>query len=128
MSTMTKKLPVSLSFGNYHTDKNEFLIPLSDPRGRATGFVGLKSGAIHEYGAVSFVGKPLSAEEIVAKMLSFGRCVGDVADVQNSIERYLEQMNAFRIGNVVEIHYEEGRFLLRKVADHPPRQQERKLP
>ena len=124
----TKKMPVSLSYGEFSTKKNEFLVPFVQNESK-NDFMGIKSGEEFKYGAISYIGKEISPNDIMDKMVKAG--VGNTSkeDLLIVLDRYLESLQSFKIGNIIQIEYlPDGDFNLVKVAEKPPRKKRSKLP
>ena len=80
-------------------------------------FVGIKSGDVVDEGAVSYLGKPVSATELAER--AAGPEPG--ATVISLMERYVTLLQGFKIGNVLRLQYGEGgQFELIRVANSPP--------
>jgi len=104
MSTTTKKFPVSVSFGDFVTRKDEFLVPIiggSDTH----EFMGISSGSPFPYGAVSYIGKAVSVADVLDKMMRAGINIPDATEAQEAFGSYLKELQEFRVGNVVAIEY-----------------------
>lgn len=124
----TKKMPVSLSYGEFSTKKNEFLVPLFQ-KGSTSGFIGIKSGEEFPFGAISYIGKEISAKDIFDKIISAGIEIPNRGALIEMLEDYLKKLQSFKIGNIIKIEYlTERNFNLIKVAEKPPRERTSKLP
>lgn len=129
MERKTKRLPVSLSFGNFKCSSSEFLIPFTGGNDHPTGFMGIKTGKSFPYGALSFLGKEISTPEILDKLKSCKTQIWDAPAVVKILNRYLEKLQEFRIGNILEIEYlMEGDIRLIKIAERPPTEKGTHLP
>jgi hypothetical protein len=130
MEIRTKKLPVSLSFGEFKSNSNEFLIPvLKSEERNPSGFMGIKSGKRFPFGALSFLGKAISASDILGKIGATRMKSLDMSAAISDLNSYLEKLQAFKIGNVLEIEYlSNGDIRLIKVAERPPSEKGPKLP
>jgi len=128
LTTTTKKLPVSLSYGAFQTAAHEFLIPALDAR--IEGFEGLTSGRVFPYGAVSYLGKEITVGEVFARLVDSGRKIDSVDQTIKLLEAYFEKLHEYRIGNVLTVERcatAPCGFDLKKVANAPP-QARKKLP
>jgi len=122
MSPTTKKLLVSVSFESFKAKSNEFLVPLMGV-GETSEFVGIESGKRFPYGALSYIGKAVSATDVLRRMSAGGIDVPNPDAALEVIEKYLERLQEFRMGNVLGISYSpDGDFHLVKVANRPPRE------
>lgn len=130
MNTKTKKLPVSLSYGDFKTTENEFLIPfLQNNERKLKGFMGIKSGNRFPFGALSFVGKPVSASNILNKLAFLKQDSSDLERYEQYLQEYLEKLQNFKIGNILEIQYmPNGGIMLTKLAERPPIKNIPKIP
>jgi hypothetical protein len=124
----TKKMPVSLSYEEFRTNKNEFLVPFIQGD-KKDAFMGIKSGDEFRYGAISYIGKEISTNDILDKMEKAGVLTKSKEDLIASINRYLEEIQSLKIGNIIKIEYlPDGNFNLVKVAEKPPGKKRSKLP
>ncbi len=122
-----KKLPVSTSYSKSKTRKNEFLVPGGESI-NGNNFIGITTGEEFEYGAISYIGKEISAKDIMDKIMKNEVCKKKAASLY-ALEIYLEKLSVLKIGNIIKIQYlENGDFNLIKIADRPPRKFMRKLP
>ena len=119
--TTTKKFPVSISFSSFKATTDEFVVP-AIPSIDSNDFIGIRSGKRFPYGAVSYIGKAISAGDVLEKMESAGMNVGDKTVAIDTLERFLVQLQDFKVGNILTIQYSgEGDFTLVKVAERPGR-------
>ena len=124
----TKKMPVCISFGNFKTSKDEFLIPFVQKE-LENGFMGIKSGGIFHYGVLSYLGIEISSTDIINKILNSGIKILNTETLNIVLEDYINKLQSFKIGNIIEIEYlKENEFKLVKVSEKPPRKIKRKLP
>jgi hypothetical protein len=129
MEIKTRRLLVSLTFGSFKCTSNEFLIPFLKIEERINGFLGIKSGKIFTYGAVSFIGKEISASDILRRIDASKVKTMDLSTALRVLNSYLEKLQAFKIGNVLEIEYlPNGDLRMIKVAERPPSEKGPKLP
>jgi hypothetical protein len=122
MPITTKKLPVSQSA------KGEFVVP--DPHGRSRDvFLGIESGTEFQTAALSYIGREVSAQEVVDKFLKYSESTVSISDLVRCFESYLRQLQAFKIGNILKIEHLEGcDFKLSCVARSPTKGRSRRLP
>jgi hypothetical protein len=121
----TKKFPVSLGKDGSPTTRSEFIIPplCGEPTGT---FIGLESGRERKQGAISYIGKQITTDDVLLKLNLLPK---DVDAARKKLDYFLTQLQSFRLGNVISIQHDvDGSFILKKEADHPRRKQERKLP
>jgi len=121
----TKKLPVSIGKSGEPTKGSEFIIPSLSTHAKNV-FIGLKSGKEYELGCISYIGKEIDEENVISKLEKEPL---NLKDSKRIINEYLEQLQNYKIGNVVSIQYNDnGSFILKKEANRPPSQSKSKLP
>jgi hypothetical protein len=117
----TKKLPVSISYGKYQAKSHEFLIP---PLTNGVGeFQGLISGKPFLYGALSYLGKDITVNDLFAKLVDSGRKIESVERTVAVLQSYLRMLQDYKIGNILAVEAcseEPCGFRLKKIADAPP--------
>ena len=115
----TKKFPVSIE------GKGEFIIPvLSNPP--ESGFIGLKTGRSYKSGAISYIGKAIAVEDVLARLKTTPENKNHAIRILNS---FLTQLQSFKVGNVVSVRYDsEGMPLLIMQSKRPPTEDNRRLP
>nr|WP_319396640.1 hypothetical protein [uncultured Desulfobacter sp.] len=122
----TKKMPVSVTYGSFKSKSKEFIIPfIGEER---DGFRGIKSGKSSQYGLITFIGKEITSNDVFAKLVDSGQKIDNVDAVLTAITEFLEQLQQFKVGNVIGISYSddgEG-FNLVKEANRPPKDQQKK--
>lgn len=119
MTSTTRKLPVSISHGEYNTNVNEFLVPSAESG--YTMFYGIKSLKQFPFGAVSYLGTDVSTNEVFAKLVDSGYVFNSVHSTLSMIDTYIRMLQSFRIGNVIAIEASptDGGFRLKLVAKSP---------
>lgn len=67
-----------------------------------------------------YVGRDVTTSDVFAKLVDAGRKVSDVQATLRDVERYLMQLKAFRIGNIVRVE-SDGRegFDLKLACESP---------
>ncbi|MCP4340350.1 MAG: hypothetical protein GY799_16025, partial [Desulfobulbaceae bacterium] len=68
MSNKTKKYPVSVSYGEEYVKRNEFVIPNIVGEQSGNNFVGIETGDSYLYGAISYIGKEITAKDVIGKI------------------------------------------------------------
>lgn len=123
MPVSTRKMPVAIA------GKNEFVVPNPDG-GQPGGFLAIDSGAIVETGALSYLGRDVSAEEVAERFLKSRKNRDrDRAAVLKLIERYLSELQQFKIGTVLGVEYaDNGTFVLKLVSRSPVKDRPKRLP
>ncbi len=113
----TKKLPVAISFAEFATRADEFLVPTNI--GGKSSFLGIKSGKPFPYGALSYLGRSVSAQDILEK-LSAAK-ISSEAISKEMLESYLDALSLFKIGNILAVESVSGPVVrLTKVAEMIP--------
>ncbi|ADL53275.1 hypothetical protein [Clostridium cellulovorans] len=113
----TKKMPISISYGDFKTRASEFLVPNPYDNG---GLIGIKSGAAYLYGAISYIGVEISTLDIIDKMTANGISIGNVDDYKDKLNKYIDEIYKYKISNVIEgVLDEKGNAILNKVANKP---------
>ncbi len=122
----TKKMLSSVTYGDFKSKSKEFLIPFTgDER---NGFRGIESGKSSQYGLMAFIGRDITANDIFAKLVDSGQKIDSVDAVLASITEFLEQLQQFKVGNIIGISYSddgEG-FSLVKEANRLPKDPRKK--
>lgn len=110
----------SVSFGDFETKSNEFLIP---DFFNSSGFLGLESGKIYKFGLVVYIGKDINENDVFAKLMDSGQKIPDVKKTLSRIAIYLGELKKFKIGNVLSIAFDESsnKFQLVKEVNSPNR-------
>src|SRR5437867_832622 len=102
----TKKLPVAISFGEFKTRSTEFLIPLK--RAGENSFIGIKTGVAYPFGAISYLGKAITADDILDKLRANGVQLPGELDARGLLENFVMALTSFKIGNIVKVESVEG--------------------
>ena len=90
------------------------------------GFFGIKSGKTHPAAAMTFIGRSITADDIIEKIQ---KPIPDPGKVRNQFEEFLGRLQDFKFGNVISISYEaDGAFTLSLEATRPPSQNRKSLP
>lgn len=115
----TKKMPVSISFGDVKTRASEFLVP--NPCGDGS-LIGIKSGKEYLYGAISFIGVEISITDIIDKMISNGLNIIEIDKYKDKLNRYIDEIYKYKISNIISGGLDENNnIILNKVANRPER-------
>jgi hypothetical protein len=124
MST-TKMMPSSLGKDGQPGRRSEFVIPRPNS-GEGGGFFGIKSGKRHPKAAMTFIGRAITADDVIAKIQ---KPIDDPKKLRGRIEEFLGRLQDFKIGNVISISYDaDGAFTLNLEAPRPPSQNRKSLP
>jgi hypothetical protein len=115
----TKKLLVAHDESKLIAKKGDFLAVVFD--GTNPIFLGLKSRCAYKSGCMVFLGKEITEKDIFAKLVDTGRKIESVDKTLKTIASYIQQLESFKIGNVVGITSKSGEpgFELFKVSEMP---------
>ncbi|MEQ8847428.1 hypothetical protein [Botrimarina sp.] len=106
----------------------------SNPKGRGGGFVvpivenervrffDLQSNRFSEFAMMVFVGRPITANDLFAKLVDTGRHIPNVEEAMRMLSRYVICLSNHKVGNVVSIEpgdRNNDAFQLVKLADTP---------
>lgn len=97
----TKRLLVAFDPSRPNAPSSDFLIPWN--REGKLVLLGLNSGLIRSIGLVIFVGRPVSENDIFAKLVDAGTFIGDVEGTLTGIRNYIDLLGTLKIGNVVRL-------------------------
>ena len=121
----TKKMPVSITFKDFKAKSEEFVIPFTGKEKK--GFRGLNSGNATKYGMITFIERKISANDVFAKLVDSGQRIDDVDATLSIISQYLEELQQFKVGNVISVDYtDDFAFRLTKEANKPQKKKEKK--
>jgi hypothetical protein len=113
----TRKMPCSMRKDGAASIRSEHLVPcLTKDK---SVFVGVKTGKQYPAGCMSYLGRHVSTDDILAKL---GLSSGDARRARPILNEYLPQLQEFKIGNVLSLSW-VGTFKkleLKKDADRPP--------
>ena len=112
-----KKLLVAYDESKLIAKKGDFLAVVFD--GTTPIFWGLKSRCAYKSGCVVFLGKEITEKDVFAKLVDTGRKIESVDKTLKTIAAYIQQMESFKIGNVISIASKSGEpgFELSKVSE-----------
>lgn len=121
----TKKMPSSLGKNGKLTRRSEFVIPMPEPGDDST-FLGIKTGKTYKLAAISYIGKTITADDILEKLSNYE---GDRGRLLVRLDRFVAALQEFKIGSVISISYtDEGDFTLILEAARPAREKRKPLP
>ena len=114
-----KKLLVAYDESKLIARKGDFLAVIFD--GTNPIFFGLKSRCAYKSGCVVFLGKEITEQDVFAKLVDTGRKIESVDKTLKTIAAYIQQIEGFKIGNVIGIMSKSGEpgFELLKISDMP---------
>ena len=99
--TKTKKLLVNYDPQSPDARSKDFLIVVWNQN--TPHFLGLKSRALCKLGLLVYVGRDVSANDIFAKLADSGRPIKDVDETVKLIDKYLESLQKFKIGDILSV-------------------------
>lgn len=109
----TKKMPVSISYGDFKTKASEFLVPSPYID---KSLIGIKSGKEYLYGVISFIGIEISINDIIKKMECNGISIEDINIYEDKLNRYIDQIYKYKISNIISIDLDnDGNIILKKM-------------
>ena len=115
----TKKMPISISYGEFKTQASEFLVP--NPLNNCS-LIGIKSGKEYLYGAISFIGVEIKTSDIIDKMITNGIKVENVDLHKDIVNKYIDEIYKYKISNIIQIGLDQNEnMILKKVANRPQR-------
>ena len=114
-----RKFPVGISDHSRISKGGEFVIP--DPSAKpGSSFIGLKSGKPWPYGAVSMIGRSITASDVLDRASDKVQTLIKTSDTASRITDYLDQLQQFKVGNVLTVEYDaQGGFVLKLVRTRP---------
>jgi hypothetical protein len=116
----TKKLLVAYDPLKSEPISGDFLAPINDSTGLF--LFGLRSKRQSDNGAMSYLGRAITVNDVFAKLVDSGRKIENVGQTLAALEAYLRMCQDFKIGNIltVEARTEEPcGFRLKKIAEMP---------
>jgi len=115
----TKKFPNAIRLPSGKVE-SERLLPFLKPT-RQSGFLGLKNGKTYRQGMLVHLGISITAEDIYSKFVEFHPLPIAKEEFLIMLDKYIEALQSFKIGNVISIQYSEGgEFSISKVMEMPP--------
>src|SRR4029453_6701848 len=97
----TKKLAVAFDPLRPQKKSNDFLIPAQHDG--SIVFRRLKSGNLELLGMIVYIGRTITENDLLAKAVDSGMAINSVETTLSHFRRYLDQLQAFKIGNVIRI-------------------------
>jgi len=123
MALSTKKFPSAMTAEGYASSRSSFLIPSVAGELR---FVDIRTGKGHESAYLVYIGRPITAADVLEKLTVAPR---DLERVLRLLESLIEELARFKVGNVVAVEsFEADRVRLRLVANAPKSRPGPKLP
>jgi hypothetical protein len=114
--TSTRKLPVPFDIAKRRVGRGHLVPDVTASSGG--GFRRLPGLIRVQYGLIAHVGAPITAHDVLHR-LEEESAAPDAGRVGELMDQYLQQLQEFKIGNVIEISYGPGGFILTKVAETP---------
>lgn len=125
---MTKKLLVAYNDKTNEPVNGDFLVPVGEAG--VVRLFGLKSHKYADKGLIVYVGKEVTADDLMQKLTEAGCEVSDKHQIYTKIEAYLSMLQSKKIGNIVKLRAsttESSKFVLSTVQERPPARS-RRLP
>lgn len=106
-----RKFPVGTTGKLESGAGSEFVVPQMPPIDGG-GFRGVRSGRVWLLGAVSYVGRDVTVEDVLAKCTK--KCLTSTgAATEAMVREFIQQLHGFKVGNVISIEYNaQGEFAL----------------
>ena len=124
---VTKKLLVAVDPKKPNQRSSDFLVVVLE--GAEAKLFGIKSKKLVTSGRMVYLGKEIKANDLFAKLVDTGRKIENVEQTLRNLEDYIEQLQDFRIGNLLSIESDPRNcFKLVKLADVPLNIAASKLP
>ena len=113
----TRRLPVPFNRQRRSTGQGHLVPKLTTDSGR--GFLRLPGLSPVEFGMIGFLGQPITTSDILERWTDSAPLPIDRAEAALTIDAYLRQVQAFKVGTIIEITYGPGGFLVTMVAQTP---------
>jgi hypothetical protein len=116
----TKKLLVAFDPKMPDAGSGDFVVPVSDADG--VSLVGLRSGKRCVWGRMVYLGREVTMNDLVARLVDSGRKIESVEVAIKLLGDYLTMLQEHKIGNVIALEPVEGEaagFRLTKIANTP---------
>lgn len=126
--TATRKLPNSLTKKGHKTTGGEHLLPqLSDVT--TDGFVGVRSGKVHERGYVVYVGRDVTPQMMLEAFCERHPWPADSTVALRRLEEFVQALQSCKVGNVLSVSYTaEGLPSIKVEQEYLLSEPDRKLP
>jgi hypothetical protein len=123
MEASTRKFPSALTAEGFANSRSAFVIPSLDG---GHWFVDLRTGKKHEAAYLVYLGRSITADEVLQKLANEPI---DLLRARNLINSLVGELHRFKIGNVVAVDDSDGESVkLRLVANAPRSRRGPKLP
>jgi hypothetical protein len=123
MESATKKFLSGMTAEGYASSRGNFVIPALDG---GLWFVDIRTGKRHENAYLVYIGRPICASDVLQKLTIEP---GDLTRVRNLLDSLINELQRFKVGNVVAVEYSDANILrLRLVATAPKPRPGPKLP
>lgn len=115
----TKKLLVRFDIERQAPVSGDFAIPRSEDD--RVLLRGIRSSQVAEHAAMVYVGREVTENDLFARLVDSGAYIGDVRGTLASLRNYIEQLQGFKIGNIVRLVADiDTSFRLELVSNTPP--------
>lgn len=123
----TKKLLVAFDESKPDGGAGDFLAVVYEQG--TPHLLGLRTNRFWRSGRMVYIGKEITANDLLAKLINTGRNIESVERALSVLEDYVQQLQDFRIGNLLGMEPDVSTgFRLVKLADSPPVTNVSKLP
>jgi len=99
---MSKKMLVRFDPDKPEKQSSDFLAPIPNEQGEVR-LSSLKTGKESEFGLVVFTGRPISANDVFAKIVDSGHKTRSVNETLECLGAYVESLPSLSIGSVVTL-------------------------
>jgi hypothetical protein len=114
MEPSTKTFPAAMTADGYASSRSAFVLPSLDGH---PWFVDLRTGKKHEAAYLVYIGRSISADDVLQKLQSEP---SDFARARNLVLSLITELQRFKVGNVVAVEHSDGEQVqLRLVASAP---------
>ncbi len=118
-------MPSSLNKNGQPSRKSEFVVPMPEPDG-SSNFLGIKTNKKHKLAAISYIGKTITADDIIEKLSIYQ---GDRERLIDRLDQFVAALQKFKVGNVISISYtEDGDFTINLESKRPKQNEKKSLP
>lgn len=124
----TRKILSPIDLNAPHKDFKDFLFV--NTNSDAAGFMGIRKGKTFETGVVTLTGE-ITESDVFSRFIDHSNeKIESVDRLLNAIVYYLEEVNKFKIGNIITIQHSENEFgfELKKIRERISMTKKNKLP
>ncbi|NOS70669.1 MAG: hypothetical protein HOP33_12155 [Verrucomicrobia bacterium] len=123
----TQKLLVTFDSKNPSQLTDDFLVVVLESA--QPKLLGVRTKKIATSGLMIYVGQEITVNDLFKELVDTGRKIESVEQTLRVLENYIQKLQEFRIGNLLNVEADEASgFKLVKLADSPPTTNVNKLP